>query len=85
MKQRFIARKKASDGGVTEQIPARGVPVFFCGFRVRRSRQSFFEQLLSGIDSTFPIQALEKFVPPAPIERGEIIKPRARAPLRGKF
>src|SRR5262249_27262902 len=43
MKERFIARKKTSDGGVTEQIPARGFPVFDCGFRVGRNRQFFFE------------------------------------------
>ena len=43
MKQRFIARKKTSDGGVAEQIPARGVPVFYRGFRVGRNRQFFFE------------------------------------------
>ena len=43
VKQRFIAHKKTSDGGVAEQIPARGVPVFYCGFRVGRNRQFFFE------------------------------------------
>ena len=44
---------------------------FTAAFSVGRNRQLFFEQLLRGIDSALPIQTLEKFVPPAAVERGQ--------------
>src|SRR5262245_28743458 len=76
VKQRLITRKKTSDGHVAEQILASSLPVFYHGFRVGRSRHFFFEQLLCGIDSTFPIQTLKEFVPPAPVKNRQSIEPR---------
>src|SRR5215470_9719428 len=76
MKQRLITRKEVSDGRVAEQILARSGPVSYCGFRVGRSRHFLFEQLLCGIDSTFPVQTLEEFVPPAPVKDRQSIEPR---------
>ena len=85
MKLRFIAGEEVRDILVAEQISAGGGPVFGGGFWVGRKRQFFFEQRLRGIDSAFPIQALEEFVPPAAIERGQIIEPRSRPHFRRDF